>query len=306
MFGFYNYNNNYNNNRPDPGDVFASFLTFLVILVFIGILAAYFGGIILMIFLGIGALMGLLYAIIVYVQAFVNACKTLSSVSGKNAFTTFLLRWWNLLKNSAIGAFKNNFSIAHNALVQAGGYRFLSFRKWMWFIVAPSVLVFGTAMILFMSLLQLAVMGTLFYFAFIFLLTVFAVLLVVATVFSLIKIVPTSATSFSGANPFSTVKFKRKFKFSDFIAFVKNYYITLAKWVVKVWNEGISLSSAALSNAPTYHPINPVRYFLIVSPLAIMAISILAIAIVFVALSIVFVPIALAQLVWVLICLIIK
>ncbi len=80
--------------KPEPGEVFGSVITFLVIAAIIAAFAFYFGIIVLFVFLGIGAAIGLVYAIIVYAKSFAAArspsggscSKPLRSARSKKVF----------------------------------------------------------------------------------------------------------------------------------------------------------------------------------------------------------------------------
>jgi len=302
MFGYYYHDP----RRPDPGDVFGSFFTFLVIFGILFAVAFYFGSIVLMIFLGIGALIGLIYAVIVYIQSFVDACRSLGGISGRNGLTSILLKWWHLFKNASINAFKSNLSVAHSAIIKAGGYRFLSFKKWMWFIVAPTVLVFGTAMIAFVAFLQLLLLFFILQIVLTIFLAACIIYLVIAIGYAIGKVGHGLINAFSISNPFSSLDFSRYFLFSDLGRFTKEYFSSLIRIVVELWNAGISLISTNFSTAKGYSAFNVIRYFLFITPVAIIPITVLFIALIFIVMPIVYIPLFIAELVWALIVKIIK
>ena len=136
------------------GDVLGSLLVFLVFAAFFAVIFFYVGYIGLIIFLSIGAVVGLAYSIYVYVKSFVTATKGLGSVTARNAFLTILLKWFTLYKEASRLAFIDNFSIARSAVTKSHGYRILSFRKWMWLMVAPATLIFGTVLIAAVIIIQ--------------------------------------------------------------------------------------------------------------------------------------------------------
>lgn len=297
MFGYYYHDP----RRPDPGDVFGSLFTFLAIFGILFAVAFYFGSIVLMIFLGIGALIGLIYAVIVYIQSFIDACKTLGGISGRNGLTSILLKWWHLFKTASINAFKNNLSVAHSAIIKVGGYRFLSFKKWMWFIVAPTVLVFGTAMIALVAFLQLLLLVGVLQIALSIILLACIIYLVIAVGYSIGKVGHGLINAFSISNPFRALDFSRYFLFSDLGRFSRDYFSSLIKIVVEMWNAGISLISTNFSRAKGYSAFNLIRYFLFITPVAIVPITVLFIALMVIIMPIVFIPLFIAELVWVLI-----
>lgn len=302
MFGYY-----YRDpRRPDPGDLFGSFMTFLVILFIVIMLAVYFGGIILLIFLGIGVLIGGVCAIIAYINAFVDACKSLGNITGNSPIGTFFKKWWYLFKTSSLTAFKNNFSFAHNALIRAGGHKLLSFKKWMWFIVAPSVIIFGTAMIAVFALLQISLIGFVLYVIISLLLIVASIYFVIGLGYSFWKVGKETAFSFSLSNPFTSINFCRGYKISDFTFFVKNYFSSVIALIANIWKGSIALCSNNIASASGYPAINLVRFFLLFSPISIMFVTVLFIALIAIASIVVFIPLAIAKLFWCLLSLIIK
>lgn len=302
MFGYYYHDP----RRPDPSDVLGSFFTFLVIFGILFAVVFYFSSMILMIFLGIGALIGLIYAMIVYIQSFIDACRTLGGISGRNGFTSILLKWLHLFKTASINAFKNNLSAAHSAIIKAGGYRFLSFKKWMWFIVSPTVLVFGTAMIALVAFIQLLLLVGAFLIVSFIILLVCIIYLVIVVGYSIGKVVHGLINVFLISNPFRTLDFSRYFLFSDLGRFSKEYFSSLIQIVVEMWNAGISLISTNFSTAKGYCAFNLIRYFLFVTPVAIVPITVLFISLIFIVMPIVFIPLFIAELVWALIVKIIK
>lgn len=296
MFGYYyGYRDP---RRPDPGDVFGSVIAILVVICIIAAFAFYFGAIVLLVFLGIGAVIGGAYAIFVYVKAFVNACKTLGYVHGSNGLTSALLRWWHLFKTASVDAFKSNLSVAHSALLRAGNYKLLSFKKWMWFIVAPTVLILGTAMIAFVALAQVFIMLSII--GILLTLLVFALVLVgvISLVFAAIKCFPNYKYAFPYHNPFSAANFCRGFTFYDLGNVCSGYFIALVQLIASVWRDMISFIKTCFSDAKNYALFNPVRYFLFLSPVGTLALNLLCIAVIFIVLTVVFVPLFLAQLVW--------
>jgi hypothetical protein len=282
-------------------------MTFLVIIGIIIALAAQVGGIILLIFLGVGVVIGAVCAIIAYINAVVDACKSLKTVSAKNGVLTFLARWWYLFKNSSLTAFKNNFSFAHNALIRAGTHKFLSFKKWMWFIVAPSVIVFGTAMIALFALLQVAVIATVAYIILCLLLIVASIYFIIGFGYSCFNVGKSVGFSYTITNPFMAINFIRGYNIKDFGYFVKDYFGNLIGFILNIWKESVALCSTNIATANNnYPPFNFVRFFYLFSPISIMFVTVLMIAIIIVLALVAFIGLAIAKLFWCLFCLIFK
>ena len=154
----------YRYREPISGsDIFAGLILFLVIAAVLAMMALYIGAFILFIFLGIGVGIAFIYAIVVYIKSFATAIPTMKKVSGSGVISTIFLRYFVLLKETSILTFKDNISIAHSSLIKAHSYRLFSFKKWMWLIVAPSILIIGSGLIILLAFLQF---GLLFYLAF--------------------------------------------------------------------------------------------------------------------------------------------
>ncbi|MBQ4099148.1 MAG: hypothetical protein IJC87_03370 [Clostridia bacterium] len=287
--------------EPDAGDIFGSIMAFLVVLFIIFAFAAMIGFYILLIFLGIGVLIGMGYAIYAYIKGFINACKTISGVHGRNGLTSLLLRWFVLFKNASVFVIKDTFAIAKNSLVKAGAYRFLSFKKWMWLIVAPTVIVCGLSMVIVVALLQVALVLSIAYFILVCLAVIAAIYLLVSTVYAIIKVGAGTFDALGNYNPFSATDFSKYFTFSDIGRFSGEYFRNIFSAIRELWGESISLMTYNFSSAKGYPVINIFRYFFFVSPLMIFVMACIFIALAFIILSVVYVPLLLAELVWALI-----
>ncbi|MBQ7373062.1 MAG: hypothetical protein IJW64_00665 [Clostridia bacterium] len=287
--------------EPDAGDIFGSIMAFLVVLFIIFAFAAMVGFYILLIFLGIGVLIGMGYAIYAYIKGFINACKTIGAVYGRNGLTSLLLRWFVLFKNASVFVIKDTFAIAKNALVRSSAFKFLSFRKWMWLIVAPTVIVCGLSMVIVVALLQVSVVLAIAYFILVCLAVLAAIYLLVSLVYAIIKVGAGLFDAYKNYNPFSAADFSKYFTFSDIGRFSGEYFRNIFSAIGELWNESISLMTYNFSSAKGYPVINILRYFFFVSPLMIFVMACIYIAVSFVILSIVYVPVLLAELVWALI-----
>lgn len=240
----------------------------------------------------------IIYAIIIYIQSFINACKSLGGVSGRNKLTSILLKWWHLFKVASLNALKSNFSVAHSAIIKSGGYRFLSFKKWMWFIVAPTVLIFGTAMIFFVAFLQLLLLFAILYIILTVLIITCVIYLVIAVVYAMGKVGYNLINAFSTNNPLRSFNFTGYFLFSDLGRFAKEYFLSLFRIIADLWSDSISLIGVNFAKISGYSAFNPIRFFYIVTPVAIIPITILFIALLFIIISILFIPAFIAEFLW--------
>ena len=284
--------------EPDAGDVFGGFLVFIIIVAALFSFLLYIGAIALFIFLAIGVLIGGVYALIVYIKAFITACKSLSDVRGRDGFATFFAKLWQIEKITAITAFKNNFNVAKYAFGRAREFRLLSFRKWMWLIVAPSVILIGSAIILLVIMLQV---GIVLWLLQIFLLAVgvaFLLSLLVSFGYSTWVIGKKFFANLPIDNPFKQVNFLKAFNFRFLKLFCKNYFVLVGKNIKTVWEEGKWLITSNLSLSGGYTILNVKKYILLTSPVAVM-LAICIYVLLFVLVTVIaFIPLVIAETFW--------
>ena len=151
----------YYNNREyyyhrDPGHAFGCFLLTLVLAAMLIFAIVYIGMIILYISLGIGCFIGFVYAIISYVRAHITAAKYYSV---KYKGLGVVRRFTAYMKDTARDSLSENLYVAKGAFNRFLFHRFLSFRKWMWLVVAPSVLIFGTFTVLVFLMVELLILA---------------------------------------------------------------------------------------------------------------------------------------------------
>lgn len=301
MFGYRRYR-----DPLDPGEVFGSVMTFFVIIAVIFIFAAMISWYILLVFLGIGAALGLVYAIVMYFKAFFQAIKGVRSVSKKNAILSFIAKWFFLFKETSKLAFIENINVAHGALINARSHRFLSFKKWMWLIVAPTVMLGGTFIILgviFLNLLiAFAIINLILYLIIMFITICYLVYLFYALFLSVKNLL----SAFSNDNPFSSLDFSRYGKMGILASFPKGYFASLFAVIKSLWSDAFALMGQNISSSKNYAILNVVKYFLLISPLAIIVASVTFTLIVMVALLIAFIPLFIVEFFWALISLFLK
>ena len=259
--------------KPDAGDVFGSIMATLVIVGILLYLAICISFYILMVFCGIGVLIGTVYALVVYLKSFFFVCRRVwYSSAGGNRLLGILTKWLVIIKDTSISAFCENFRTAGKAFSNAGMYRFLSFRKWMWLIVAPTVTVLGTLLILaviflhvlfFVFLVQLAL--SILAAILVFLLAIALVYSVVATVVNYIRSIQ-SRGSLIGAWEFS-----RSSTFGEiFPVYSVQHFQTLFGRVIDVFSNGWSQGVTNFTSIGGYGYVSFWRYFLLASPVGLL------------------------------------
>lgn len=138
------------------GGFLAKIFIVLAIIAIILLIAGFISWYILLAFLAVGVLIGLVYAIRSYIRGCITAKRSLisytSAHTGKLAEIFDKVLYFNI--ETAKNAFIENKSVASNALSKAKILRVLSFKKWMWLIVALSVIVFGCIIIAGVVVLQ--------------------------------------------------------------------------------------------------------------------------------------------------------
>ena len=286
--------------RPDPGEVFGSVMAVLVVVALFFFIALYFGAIVLSVFLGIGIAIGFAYTIYVYIKSLVSACRNLGGASVSNRLLAFLLGWLKLVGLTSLYAFRENLQVANNAIIRAGGYRFLSFKKWMWMIVAPTVLLIGTALILFLALVHFGIFFALAYLALWLIVAAFALMLAVSVVYAIINTVRNfpDAVSVNG-NIFTSFDFTRGAQFGElFPIYIKGYFTTLWGYITSIFSDNWSQSGTNFSAASYHSLVSFWHYFLLISPVGLMAVSVLAAVLVGVFFGAVFLPMLLANVIW--------
>lgn len=254
------------NPYVEPGDIFASLFVFLIFAGIFAVIFFYIGYIGLIIFLSIGVAIGLGYALYIYIKNFVAATKLLSSVSSTNLFKTTVLRWFTLFKIASRDAFSDNVAVARSALIKSHAYRFLSFRKWMWIIVAPSTFIFGTILIVAVIALQalLILKAVFIVIGIIFILC--ALMFIADIVYSVIATCKNFSPAFAGKdNIFKCFEFNMSSNFKAIPTSVKNYFVTLASYVKGIWDENLALGKSNIRMGSGYKLLSFQRYFLFLS-----------------------------------------
>ena len=287
-----------NNREPTTGgDIFAGFILFLIIASIIAILAVYVGLFILSIFLGIGVGIGLIYSIIVYVRAFMSSIPTIKTKTGKGPISTFLLKYFVLLKETSILAFKDNISIAQSALIKAHSYRFISFKKWMWLIVAPSVLIIGSALIILLALLQFQLLA---------LLSLFIVIIVGLIILccAIINMITAIANNLSILKKTCSVHRLQCFEFSNsttynsFVISCKTYWSGFIAIIKDIYRDNISAIKVNYADAISYGLLHIKRYYYLGVVVATYLLTLMLIFGTILVRMIVFIPLLLANIFW--------
>ncbi len=281
----------------DSGDIFASIVLFLVIAAIIAVLTIYVGLIVLFIFLGIGLLIALAYALYVYIKNLVAAVKGRPSIGSHGPLVNATLSWLWVLKTASLSALKENFSIAHSALLKASTYSFRSFKKWMWLIVAPAVIVAGTVLIIALALFQFGLFGTLVFTIVSIILAFIAVFLICFIPLSFYLLFKSILTGCSVSNIF-TYDFTKSATYGQLGTSCGDYYKGMGTISKVLWQDCFGEMSSNFGNVSTYAIFNPLKYFYLSSPVSLFLVCVIYTVLIAVFGVLGFLFIALAALVW--------
>lgn len=281
----------------EPGDIFASIILFLVIGAFLAILAVYVGAIVLFIFLGVGVLIAFVYACIVYVKSLVSAIKTLPPIRRHGTLINFILKWLWVLKTTSVLALKDNLSIAHSAIIKASSYRLLSFKKWMWLLVAPAVLILGTLLIIGLALVQFEIFFIIALICFFLILCLLSICIISFVPFAFYILFKSflEGCRTSGIYDFC---FSTTATYSQFGVACSAYFKGLGGILKKLWEDCISETKSNIGKASTYAVLNITKYFYLASPIALFLVAIIYSILIAVLGFIAFLALAIANIVW--------
>lgn len=293
--------------RSYAGDIFASLMVFLIIAAIFLVIFLYIGYIGLIIFLSIGVAIGLAYAIYIYVKSFIAVAKKLHTITARGKVKSFFLKWFVLFKDTTKLAFWDNFSVAKTAITKSHGYKFLSFRKWMWLVVAPATLVFGTILILAIILLQSVILFAIAFLVATIVLLLCIVFLVLDFGYAIVATVKNFGSSFTGkGNIFLQIEFTKSSNFKGLGVGIVNYYKIMLAYCKGIWDENYLLSKSNIAMASTYKILSFQRYFLYLSIVALMLIAAIVDLILIIGLTAIFLIILIANLLWLPIALILR
>lgn len=293
--------------RSYAGDIFASIIVFLIIAAIFLVIFFYIGYIGLIIFLSIGVAIGLAYAIYIYVKSFITVAKRLHTITARGKVKSFFLKWFVLFKDTTKLAFVDNFSIAKTAITKSHGYKFLSFRKWMWLIVVPATLVFGTILILAIILLQGVLLFAIAFIVAAIVLLLCIIFLLLDFGYAIIATVKNFGSSFAGkGNIFLKIEFTKSSDLKGLGLGIVKYYKVMFSYCKGIWSENYLLSKSNIAMASTYRIISFQRYFLYLSIVSLMLLAAIMNLLLIIGLTIIFLIMLIANILWLPIALIIR
>lgn len=205
----------------DNAGCFAAVIVSLIVLAVLLYFFAWIALAVVGVMLGIGLLIGFVYALIVYVRGFRDAVGSCSSPYG--GALGFLHSWLLLFLYTVRGAWMHNIDAIRDMWGHFCGYsRLLSFRKWMWFAAIPAVFLGTIGMTFAVTWLQLVlifgVASLLFSLSFV----VAAVMLVFVLVVGLVYLCRACGGAISTTRVYGTLDFS----FNADMGALRNGYIT--------------------------------------------------------------------------------
>lgn len=257
--------------KASPGEVFGSLLTMFIIGAIIFVLALYISWYILIVFLGIGAIIGLVYAIYVYIRAFANSVRLASSYVLKHSgvLIKFIEKIWFVSVEAAKTAFSDNLGVASNAITRSRAHRIISFRKWMWLVAAISVIIFGLCLIAAVILVQLSLVLLCFLIIIAIVLCICAVYMVVALFYMLYESVKILISQSRKNLKFSSLAFRISANFKLFGQSFIQYFASIGKTISGLWRESVFLSRLNISSASTLRVFSLSKWLFLISPVAL-------------------------------------
>lgn len=283
-------------------DILGTFL-FILILFMIGFfIFLYFGVIVLLIALGIGVGLAGIYAIVVYIRAMVSAGRDMRGC-GVHSIADFLKNWVKFIYLASGYAFRENLTVASNALSKSHMYRLISPRRWMWFIIAPASVIFGTLVITAVIVLQAVLFLALVWVALALMLLYILIAFVFACGYSCFCSVKNTANE--DVKGMFTFNFTLSARLGDYGSAVKQYFAGLFSVLTAVWRENLSMGISNKSYASSYNIIQPQYVFLLSSFVALPFIASIYYVLVAVVAFVCFIPIAIVNFFWTLIAMLI-
>lgn len=290
--------------KPSMADIIGSILVVLIIAFIVGMFAAYVGLIVLFVFLGIGGAIGLVYALFVYIRAFINTLRNMGAYAPRStgAVTGVIEKCFVLASKTASTAFFDNISVASSALTRSHAYRLLSFRKWMWLVAALSVIVIGLALIIFFILLQLFIVLMIAAFILEVFLAVCALYFVAACGYAIFFVAKFMVGGIGSANPFPAFAFRRGATFGDMGHTFIDYFASLGNAVRGMWSETMTLARDNVNDALSKPLLSLSKWLQIVSPAPLVLFAAIATALMCIVFTLIFIFAYIAQFFWTLLC----
>lgn len=288
--------------RMGGGALFGTFLAILTVLILVVVLTAYVGTIVLIIFLCVGAAIGLCYALYMYIKSAVAVVPSRKNVTANGKLQTALLRVWTFIKSSSQLAFKNNIAKAKAMFAQANTCKWLSPRRWMWRMAGLSVIIFGSVMILAVALAIFLVACALVILTISVLVLCGLLLLASDLIYSLIMIFRNFGQSFFGrGNIFTSFDFSKAARFPSVPPAISSFFAILFSYCQGVWITSANSGKNNLLNSANYKLLSPRRIFLVVSVGTLYVVAAVFDVLMTLLFLIVFIVLTLVNVIWVII-----
>ncbi len=254
--------------RPTLGEVLGSLLVYLIIAFILIMLAVYVSWIILAVFVGIGVVIGLCYALFIYIRALIGAIRAGVGYSARSSGAVMAVfeRLFVISLTAAQTAFQDNLTIASNAVARSQGYRVLSFRKWMWLVVALAVIVFGLCLIVAVILAELGILAGVALAVLSVLALICLLYCIAALIYALIFGGKIAWTAVVDQHDFSCFVFNKYATFSDVGRAFGIYFPWIGRCVAQLWQETLTLARDNFTDSLTRPVLSLSRWLLFVSP----------------------------------------
>ena len=253
--------------KYEPGEIFAAIVTGLVIAGFILVLTIYIG----LIFLGIigiiAGAVGFIYALVLYIRAFVTCLKN----NGRTPrdLKEFYLIWNKNILDASKEAFKENLRHADNLYNRQKIYRFINPAKFFLLFLSLFIILVGIIFIIFVGLAQyLLMIAIIVAIAFIFALMVMASM-VISLFISFGFGMKYLHQNMMKNNLFGALKISTYSYFRNMGSEIRDYWLSFKESVHGLASDTQSHAKGQWNNVSNYVFYSPVKYYYIASPISL-------------------------------------
>ena len=143
-------------NNDNNGGCFG----FLAIFIVIAILAIAIGYYILLFFIGLGLLVGGVFALVIYIRALSDAIKMMAARGiGSNKLMGVIGAILKLMLDVTVCSVRETMTVVSNCFNKFLNYRVLSFQKWMWLTVTLTVMACEVIFVVWVTMFELALIA---------------------------------------------------------------------------------------------------------------------------------------------------
>ena len=272
----------------------------LGILAVLGIIVAYVGMYLLLFFLILGAAVGWIFSLIIYVRAFIDAVKQArASQSFASRIVLELLKACvTLFYNVTVNSIRETMTVVSNSFTKFLNHRVLSFQKWMWLAVVICVIGCEITFVIGIILLQAALI-------FFLVVLVFYALLFVGLIYLAASLCYTAVLAVRDI--IDNIKRNQRINYFDFSAYAsyrtlldsfRRYICTQFDYIRDAYNQTVSRVSDLWNDSKFYGIISIRKWFYLTSFLTMGVVSVAFNAVVLLACAIMYAVLFIVNVLW--------